>query len=161
MEFIQSEKLIRYIDASYNFIQNIENIKSNLIFPRKKRNNNTNFRWISTSITHQRAKQTRVTKENTVNTPCPSRVHPSNLRGVELEIGSGARSPFVPINHVASRLIPSSRNRGLLPPRSCIVMDRVWGTRWRKIVTKQKRSGERGEWQKGLRGGWILSCNVR
>lgn len=28
MEFIQFEKLIRYIDAPYNFIQNIENIKS-------------------------------------------------------------------------------------------------------------------------------------
>lgn len=106
------------------------------IFLRKKRNNNNDTKFRETiNITHQRGKT-----ENTVNTPCPSRVHPSNLRGVELEIGSGVRSPFVPINHVASRLIPSSK-RALHPLRSCIVMDRVWGTRWRKIVTKQKRSG--------------------
>lgn len=37
MEFIQSEKLIRYIDASYNFIQNIENIKSCAKFDLSKK----------------------------------------------------------------------------------------------------------------------------
>lgn len=37
MKFIQSEKLIRYIDASYNFIQNIENIKSCAKFDLSKK----------------------------------------------------------------------------------------------------------------------------
>lgn len=37
MEFIESEKLIRYIDASYNFIQNIENIKSCAKFDLSKK----------------------------------------------------------------------------------------------------------------------------
>lgn len=37
MDFIESEKLIRYIDASYNFIQNIENIKSCAKFDLSKK----------------------------------------------------------------------------------------------------------------------------
>lgn len=45
MEFIQSEKLIRYIDASYNFIQNIENIKSYAKFDLSKKEKKQQYEY--------------------------------------------------------------------------------------------------------------------